>query len=99
MFREIDEKRKAQIDLESVKQKGSAAVYAADFQRIAFLIRYDDKALKRSYYRGLKKEVKDEIARSNEPGTLELLIRSASRIDERLYRRHMEKAGKVPLTI
>ena len=99
IFKEINEKRKAQIDLKSVKQKGSAAAYAADFQQIAFLMSYDDEALKRSYYRGLKEEVKDEIARSNEPGTLELLIRSASRIDEQLYQRHMKKAGKVPSII
>ena len=50
MFGEIDEKQKAQMDLESVKQKGSAAVYAADFQWIAFLTSFDDKALKQAYY-------------------------------------------------
>ena len=83
------------MDLELVKQKGLAAVYTADFQRIAFLTGYDNKALKRSYYQGLKEEVKDEIARSNESGTLELLIQSASRINKWLYWWCMKKAGKV----
>ena len=96
MFGEIDEKQRAQIEMEALKQRGSAANYSAEFQQLAFYTGYDDEALRRGYYLGLKDEVKDELMRTDTPKTFPLLVRLAIQLDERIYQRRKEKQGKQP---
>ena len=85
MFGEIDEKQKAQTEMEALKQKGSAVNYSAEFQQLSFYTGYNDKALRRGYYVGLKNEVKDKLMRTDTPKTFPLLVRLAIQFDERIY--------------
>ena len=97
LFGEINKQHKAQIDMKALKQKGSAANYSAEFQRLSFYIGYDDEALKRSFYKGLKDKVKDELSRIDELQNLTYLAKTSIKIDERQYQRRMEKQGRMPL--
>ena len=85
LFDEINKQHKAQIDIKVLKQKGSAANYSAEFQRLSFHTGYDDEALKRSFYKGLKDKVKDELLRINESQNLTYLAKASIRIDEHQY--------------
>jgi hypothetical protein len=48
--------------LESLRQKGLAVVYTAEFQQHAPLTNWGDKAIYNYYYKGLKDYVKDKIS-------------------------------------
>ena len=93
VFGEVDEKRQASREVQSLKQRGSAATYTAEFQRNAVKTGWNDEALKEQYYRGLKDAVKDDIAREERPEALEDLIELAIKIDNRNYERALEKRG------
>ena len=45
------------------------------------------------FYKGLKDRVKDNIARVNRPSQLQLMITLAIQIDDRQYKRELEKKG------
>jgi len=45
------------------------------------------------YYQGLKNPVKDEISQSDKPETLLEMIQLAIKIDNRIYKRRLEKKG------
>ena len=47
-----------------------------------------------AYYKGLKEEVKDDMARQERPETLEDMTDLAIRIDQRLYERRLERQGE-----
>jgi len=49
-FRVVDEKQAAKRQLHILKMNKSAAKYAAEFQRIAALMNWDDDALVLQYY-------------------------------------------------
>ena len=68
--------------METLKQKGSAVNYSAEFQRLFFYIEYDDEAFKRSFYKELKDKVKDELSRIDELQNLTYLAKASIRIDE-----------------
>lgn len=69
--------------LESLMQKGPAAQYTADFRRLILGTGYNEAALRRCYYRGLKHDLKTELARGDEPDGLEDLIERVHEIDEK----------------
>jgi hypothetical protein len=77
--------------LDNLKQTGSVADYAAKFRRLAIILQWGDGPLTYLFYRDLKDEVKDEIARVERPSDLEALITLAIRIDNRLYERALER--------
>lgn len=78
--------------IQQLKQRKSAAEYTTQFSHYCAKTEWDDTALMTMYKRGLKESVKDELMRSGASlGTLELLMREAIDIDDRLYERAMEK--------
>ena len=85
LFDEINKQHKAQIDIEALKQKGLAVNYSAKFQRLSFHTGYNNEALKRSFYKGLKDKIKDELLRINESQNLTYLVKASIRINERQY--------------
>ena len=97
MFREGNEQQRAIMDLERLRQKGSAANYTADFQRVAFNTGFDEVAMRAAFYRGLKEEIKDELLHSDPATDFPSLVKLAVDIDERLYHRKMERKGQYPL--
>src|SRR5271156_7165424 len=52
---------------------------------------WDDAALTSQFYQGLKDNVKDDIVRGERPDTLQEMIATAVKINNRLYERQLEK--------
>ena len=81
-FRDIDEQRTAQQYIKCIKQKGSAIVYIAKYQRIVAVLIADKETLVEGLYNTLKEEVKDEISRmAEQPRMLLGMIKVIVRID------------------
>lgn len=91
MFGDPDEVATAERQLYSLRQRGSASAYVADFTRYAAVVNWNDEALCAQFYRGLKDPIKDELARSSKPKDLKAYKDIAVRIDTRLFERHLEK--------
>jgi hypothetical protein len=94
VFGDIEEEATAERNLGHLKQKGSAATYAASFQQLAAKTQWGKAALQHQFYIDLKDGVKDEIARSEKPDDLQELIALAVKIDNRIYERSLEKRGQ-----
>lgn len=94
VFGDIDQERTAERNIQNLRQTGSAATYTAEFQQYCGKTDWEDAALKAQYYRGLKDFVKDEIARSDRPDSLDDMIELAIKIDNRNYERNLEKKGQ-----
>ena len=94
VFGTVDQERTVEREICNIVQKGAAATYAANFQRHAAYMNWDDTALTAQYYKGLKDFVKDEISRSERPSTLAKMIEKSVIIDNRVYERSMEKSQK-----
>ena len=101
VFGTINQKRTAECKICNIVQKGAAVTYAANFQRHTAYMNWDDTALTAQYYKGLKNFIKDEISRSERPSTLAKMIEKSVIIDNRVYKRSMEKSQKnyVPLKV
>jgi hypothetical protein len=99
-FGNPDEKRSAERKLEILKQKGSASEYASKFRQVTSKLDWEDENLMAWFYRGLKEEVKDDLAREKRPDDFADYVEMAVSIDNRLYERRMEKRtpGKVAWT-
>lgn len=92
-FGEVDEHRTAERAIQTLKQRGAATTYTAEFQRYSTKTGWNDDALRAQYYRGLKDGIKDELLRRGKPNSLEALIKLAVEIDNRFYERSLEKKG------
>jgi len=92
-FKVVDKKRAAERRLHILKMDKSAAKYAAEFQRIAALMDWDDDALVSQYYWGLNETIKDEIARMNRPEELQDMINTFINIDSHQWEQRMERTG------
>jgi hypothetical protein len=92
-FGEVDEEKVAERAIQTLRQKGSAATYTAEFQRYSTKTGWNDDALRAQYYRGLKDFVKDELVREDKAESLEELITTAVKIDNRNYERALERKG------
>jgi hypothetical protein len=94
VFGNVDEKRIAERELKVLKQRTSAADYSAHFQRICAHLNWGEEALTAAYYDGLKDDIKDEIARKEDPpNDLSTMIETSIKIDNRLFERKLQKKG------
>ena len=64
LFEDIDIEWTAEQTLINLQQQESAAIYAAEFQRIAFKTEWEDILLTVQFYRGLKNSVKNDIIKA-----------------------------------
>jgi hypothetical protein len=94
VFGDIEEEATTERNLGHLRQKGSAASYAASFQQLAAKTKWGKAALQHQFYIGLKDTVKDEVARSDKPDDLQELIALVVKIDNRMYERSLEKRGQ-----
>jgi len=92
-FGVVDEKQAAERRLHILKMNKSAAKYAAEFQRIAALMDWDDDALVLQYYWGLNETIKDEIARMDRPEELQDMINIFININSHQWEQRMERTG------
>jgi molecular chaperone DnaK (HSP70) len=68
-------------------------MYTAEFQRYSTKLSWNNSALIHQYYCGLKEHVKDDLSREELPTTLAEMIKRAIQIDNRIYKRTLEKKG------
>ena len=93
MFGDANAERRVEEKIRKLRQNKSAGQYTAEFRQLKEKINWNDAALRAQYYEGLKKNVKNELARIEWPDDLESLVKLAVKIDDRLYRRFKEKQG------
>ena len=87
-----NEESTAERMVQHLRQKTSAAEYAARFQEHANVTTWGGNSLMTMFRRGLKDNVKDELMRDGRRiDSLERLIEAAIDIDDKLYERAMEK--------
>uniref|UniRef100_A0A3P9LPJ3 CCHC-type domain-containing protein n=1 Tax=Oryzias latipes TaxID=8090 RepID=A0A3P9LPJ3_ORYLA len=75
---------------------GPVSAYSIDFRILAAECGWDEKALTGIFYRGLREDIKDELAARDETSSLEELISLSTRLDNRLRERRRERAGGTP---
>jgi len=92
-FKVVNKKQAAERRLHILKMNKSAAKYAAEFQRIAALMDWDDDALVSQYYWGLNKTIKDEIVRMDQPEELQDMIDIFINIDSCQWEQQMKHTG------
>jgi hypothetical protein len=80
----------AEREIVALRQLSSVADYAAKFESKRQYLGWNDPALRDQFYRGLKEEIKDQIAPVGKPATLALLKELAVRLDARLFERKLE---------
>ena len=61
--------------------------------------RWDEAALRAVFVRGLKDQLKDELAARDEPADLQSLISLVSRLDSRLRERRAERTQRSPFAL
>ena len=71
-FADVDEERTATVEIQTLKQTGSAVSYSNKFRCLAARLDWGDTALAQMYYNGLKEAVKDLII--NPPKGLQKMI-------------------------
>jgi hypothetical protein len=92
-FGDINETRRAERALRTLKQVKSVQTYTQEFQDIAGTLEWEQGPLMDAYYQGLKDRVKDDLATREKASDLEELIQYATQIDDRQYERYQEKKG------
>lgn len=90
-FGDINEEATAERELRSLRQTQSVGFYTSEFQRIASILQWNNKALVFAYYNGLKEVIKDEVSRVGRPTDLNDLVHLATQIDGRLFERLREQ--------
>ena len=91
VFGDPDQAATAERQIRKLTQRGPASSYAAEFQRIAAYLDWNDSALCSQFYFGLQESIKDELCRDERPISLTPLMQLAIRIDTRLYERQVER--------
>lgn len=92
-FRETDKVRKASNKIAKLIQKGFTLAYAATFRQLSAKTNWNNDAIIQMFYQGLKDEVKDELYKENRPDIFSKYAKMAVKIDNRLYKRRMEKSN------
>src|SRR5579859_3000918 len=80
----------AEREIVALRQHSSVADYTAKFESKRQYLGWNDPALRDQFYRGLKDEIKDQIAPVGKPATLALLRELAVRLDTHLFERKLE---------
>ena len=90
-FKDTTETRKLERQLMTVHQKGAAMEYTAKFRGISSRLEWSEDAQMAQYRRGLKEEIKDELALQDDILDLKTLITRVHAIDNRQYERRLER--------
>ena len=97
VFGDPDQTAIAERDIRSLRQRTSASAYAAEFQRLAAYLSWNDTALASQFYWGLSDAVKDTMAQMDRPEGLASLMATAIRIDTRQTERKLEQRSRTPV--
>jgi hypothetical protein len=82
----------AESKLENLSMKSTQRIakYLVEFNRLASITKWDNRALRHQFYRGLPARIKDEVSRVGKPDTLPDLRVLAQSIDGRYWEREEE---------
>src|ERR1700694_4140477 len=86
----------AEREICRLRQTSAVANYAAKFEEHRQYLEWNDAALRDQFYRGLKDEIKDELAPLGRPATLAKLKELATLLDSRLQERALERRQAYP---
>ena len=75
----------------NLQQWESAAIYAAEFQRIAFKTEWEDVSLIMQFYRELKDDIKNNITKTEQSEMLQVMIKLAVQIDNQQHKWCMKR--------
>lgn len=89
-FADPDPVNTTQTKLDALRQTGSAAKYASDYQSLVYKLPLSQYSRVRGFYQGLKDPVKDVISAEGPADNLADMIKQAVTIDNRLHARRME---------
>jgi len=89
-FKIVNKKQAAKRWLHILKMNKLTVKYAAEFQRIAALINWDNNTLVLQYYWELNKTIKDEIVRMNQPEKLQNMINTFININSCQWKQQMK---------
>ena len=82
----------AERKIQTLRQTTSVAEYSSIFTRYSDQVDWDDSALMTMFRRGLKENIKDELARTGaKTDDLRELVQEAIRLDDIWYERRMEQ--------
>lgn len=95
IFGQADKEGNAIRALTRLRQTGSAAEYKAQFMQIEADVPWDQKSKMHQFRRGLKDNVKDQLALMDPPANFEDLAAISIRIDTRLFERAEERRNSV----
>lgn len=93
-----NEEEEAKRKLFDLKQLGSVANYASQFQALTTFCNWDEDFLKDKFYRGLKYDIREKYILRPRPNTLQELIDDAKLLDHRLTELRLEMGTRVPAT-
>ena len=94
VFGEVDEETQAEQKISRIRQERSVGQYVTEFKQLQARIDWDDAPLKTAFYNGLKEQIKDELIHHDKPDDLQELIELATKIDNRMYERMLQKKQK-----
>ncbi len=98
-FKIVNKKWAAKRWLHILKMNKSAVKYAAEFQRIAALMNWDNDALVLQYYWGLNETIKDKIVRMNQPEELQNMINIFININSHQWKQWMKHTEHYTLKV
>lgn len=94
-----NDKKIAEKMVQNIKQKKSAAEYTSEFLRYSDRLECGDDALMDMYKAGLKENYKDQLTFwGGKIDDLEELTAEAIKVDDKLYKRSLEKRRQIPTT-
>ena len=91
LFEDIDIEWTAEQTLINLQQQESAAIYAAEFQRIAFKTEWEDVLLITQFYRELKNSIKNDIMKAEWSDILQVMIWLTVQINNQQHECCMKK--------
>lgn len=87
--------RDASNRLTNIRQGSrSVADYAIEFRTLAAESGWNDPALQGAFYRGLQETLKDELATRDDSSSLDHLISTSIKLDNRLRERRRERGSR-----
>lgn len=81
----------------NLRQRQSATAYASEFRTLAYKPERDESALTSHFYERLQDRVKDAVISVSRPDSLQGMIDTAVKIDERQYERDIDKRADTRL--
>jgi Retrotransposon gag protein len=91
IYENTDTVKKAERDLQKLRQKKSASRYTSKFHQLASRVSWKNTVLAAVFYTGLKNSIKNELARINRSDDLQPLIEVAIKVNNRIYERQLKK--------